>query len=176
MLEDKVLVAYGSKYGSTKEIAERIGEVLQDAGLQADVKSADQAGDISSYGAFVVGSGVYIGLWQKDAVKFVLANEAALASKPVWFFSSGPTGEHEKVENAFMSGELLPKKLQDESARIKPRDVIIFKGAVESEKLKGFAKWIIKKVEASKDEPTIGDFRDWEAIESWAKQIAAALT
>jgi menaquinone-dependent protoporphyrinogen oxidase len=174
-MDGKILVAYGSKYGATKEIAEKIGETLSGAGFNVDVTPAGQTGDLPAYNAFVIGSGVYLGAWQKDAVKFVVANEETLAGKPVWFFSSGPTGETEKVENAFMNGANLPKKLKDVAARLKPRGVIIFKGAVESERLSGFAKWIIKRVEASKDETTLGDFRDWEAIASWAKQIAAAL-
>jgi menaquinone-dependent protoporphyrinogen oxidase len=175
LMEGKVLVAYGSKYGATKEIAEKIGETLTGAGLQVDVMAADQVSEVSSYNAFVIGSGVYIGLWQKDAVKFVVANEKTLTGKPVWFFSSGPTGANEKVENAFMPGDNLPRKLKDVAARINPRGIIIFKGAVESERLKGFSKWIIKRVEASKDETTLGDFRDWEVIASWAQEIAAAL-
>jgi menaquinone-dependent protoporphyrinogen IX oxidase len=32
-----VLVAYASKYGATKEIAEKIGQALRQAGVRADV-------------------------------------------------------------------------------------------------------------------------------------------
>lgn len=174
-MEGKVLVVWASRYGATQEIAEKISEALREAGLTVDATPAGQVGDISVYNAFVIGSGVYMGMWRKDAVKFVAANEETLSGKPVWFFSSGPTGENEKVENAFMNKENLPKKLIEVAAHIKPRGIVIFKGALESERLKGFQKWIIKRVEASKDETTIGDFRDWDAITSWAKEIAASL-
>lgn len=172
-MEGKVLVAYGSKYGSTAEIAEKIGETLRQAGLLADVSPVGKVGDLSTYNAFVIGSGVYIGLWRKDAVKFVLSNEKTLAEKPVWIFSSGPTGQD---DDAFMNDANLPKKLKDVAARIKPRDIVIFKGAVESERMSGFDKWIIKKVEASKEVTTLGDFRQWDVITAWANKIAAALT
>lgn len=36
-MNHKVLVAYASKYGATAEIAEKIGEVLNGAGLTTDV-------------------------------------------------------------------------------------------------------------------------------------------
>ena len=40
----QVLVAYASKYGSTKEIAEKIGRVLAEAGFAAEVLAADRGG------------------------------------------------------------------------------------------------------------------------------------
>ena len=38
----KVLVVYASRHGGTRGIAERIGEVLQADGLDAQVASADR--------------------------------------------------------------------------------------------------------------------------------------
>ncbi|HSJ53229.1 MAG TPA: flavodoxin domain-containing protein, partial [Anaerolineae bacterium] len=53
-MDSRVLVAYGTKYGATAEIAERIGQVLRQAGLTVDVVAADRAGDVSSYRAVVL--------------------------------------------------------------------------------------------------------------------------
>ena len=36
-MNKNILVAYASKYGATKEIAEKIGEVLLQSGKQVDV-------------------------------------------------------------------------------------------------------------------------------------------
>ena len=52
-METRVLVAYATKYGATAGIAEKIGQVLQEAGLAVDVKRADQAGDPAGYQAVV---------------------------------------------------------------------------------------------------------------------------
>ena len=60
-MEGKILVAYGSKYGATAEIAQKIGEVLQQEGLQAEVISAKKVTDIKQYKAVVLGSaGLYV--------------------------------------------------------------------------------------------------------------------
>ena len=63
----RVLVAYGTKHGATAEIAEKIGQVLTDASLPTDVLRADRVSDLTSYQAIVLGSGVYVGQWRKEA-------------------------------------------------------------------------------------------------------------
>jgi menaquinone-dependent protoporphyrinogen oxidase len=167
-MDKKVLVAYGTKYGATAEIAERIGQVLRDAGLGTDVKAADRAGDPGRYDAIVLGSAVYIGQWRKEAAKFFKENEAALAQKPVWLFSSGPTDEGPVEE--LMAGWSFPGGLKPVAERIKPRDMTIFHGVADESKMGRFDRWILKRVKAG-----IGDFRDWDMIEGWAKAIAEEL-
>lgn len=167
-MEKKVLVAYGTKYGATAEIAKRIGRVLRDAGLGVEVKAADRAGDPGSYDAVVLGSAVYIGQWRKEAAKFLDANQAALAQKPVWVFSSGPTGEGDVEE--LMGGWSFPGKLQPIADRIGPRDMTIFHGAADESKMGRLDRWMLGRVKAA-----IGDYRDWDAIEAWARGIAQEL-
>jgi menaquinone-dependent protoporphyrinogen oxidase len=167
-MDEKVLVAYGTKYGATAEIAEKIGEVLRQAGPPADVLAADRAGDLSAYKAVVLGSAVYIGQWRKEAAKFLKDNEQALAGKPVWLFSSGPTGEGDPEE--LVQGWRLPGKLQPIADRIQPRDIAVFHGAVDADKLNFIERWMLKNVQSP-----IGDFRDWDAITSWAVGIAEEL-
>jgi menaquinone-dependent protoporphyrinogen oxidase len=167
-MDVQVLVAYGTKYGATAEIAGRIGQVLREAGLRANVLPADRVGDLTPYQAVVLGSAVYMGQWRKEAVKFLKANEMVLAEKPVWLFSSGPTGEGDPVE--LVQGWRFPGKLQPIADRVRPRDVAVFHGAVDVGKLNFIEKWMLKNVKAP-----IGDFRDWDAIAAWAASIADAL-
>lgn len=165
-MDVQVLVAYATKYGATAEIAEKIGEVLREAGLSADVLPADRVSDLTPYKAVVLGSGVYVGRWRKEAVRFLEENEKELAARPVWIFSSGPTGEGDPVE--LMGGWRFPH--QAIADRIRPRDMAIFHGALDSKKLSLPDRLMIKGVKAP-----VGDFRDWDAIRSWAAGIADAL-
>jgi menaquinone-dependent protoporphyrinogen oxidase len=167
-MDKRVLVTYASKYGGTAEIAEKIGQVLRQAGLPTDVLPTTRVGDLGAYKAVVLGSGVYIGRWRKEAVAFVKANEKALAGQPVWLFSSGPTGEGDPLK--LTSGWRLPGALQEVVDRIGPRDVAVFHGVLDANKLNLIDKWMIKNVKAP-----MGDFRDWEAITAWATGIADAL-
>ena len=167
-MDNQVLVTYATKYGATAEIAEKIGQVLREAGLGTDVLPADRVSDVSPYKAVVLGSAVYIGCWRKQAAKFLKTNEKVLAEQLVWLFSSGPTGKGDAVE--LMEGWRFPKALQPIADRIQPRDIAVFHGAVVLEKLNPLHKWMIKKVESP-----VGDFRDWDAITSWAMAIANVL-
>ncbi len=160
-----VLIAYASKYGATEEIAEKIGEVLRQAGLAAEVKAADKVKDLSPYQAVILGSAVYVGRWRKQAVKFLQANEKVLAEKPVWIFSSGPSGEGDPVE--LLNGWRMPDKVAPLLEAIQPRDVAVFHGNLDPDKLNLIERRMIKMVEAQ-----TGDFRDWEMIQAWGKSIA----
>lgn len=167
-MSDNVLVAYASKHGMTAEIAERIGKVIRERGFDVDVTPADKAGDPAGYRAVVLGSGVYAGMWRRPAAKFLKANAAELARRPVWLFSSGPTGDGDL--NMLLQGWKFPKGLQPLADRVKPRGVIVLRGAFDERKANFLERWIIKKVRAP-----FGDFRDWPAIEAWARDIAETL-
>jgi menaquinone-dependent protoporphyrinogen oxidase len=167
-MDTQVLVAYATKRGATAEIAERIGQVLRQAGLRADVLPAERVADLSPYKAVILGSAVYIGQWRKEAATFLKTNEKTLAERPVWLFSSGPTGEGDPVQ--LLQGWRLPKAQQLVADRIRPRDVAVFHGALDPKKMNLIERWMIKNVKSP-----VGDFRDWDAIGAWAKAISDAL-
>lgn len=167
-IENQVLVTYATKYGATAEIAEKIGQVLRQAGLRTDVLPADRVSDLTPYKAVVLGSAAYIGRWRREAIKFLQANEKMLAERQVWLFSSGPTGEGDPVELG--KGWRFPKALQPIADRIHPRDIAVFHGAVYMKKLNLIEKWMLKNVKAP-----LGDFRDWNGISAWAGTISDVL-
>lgn len=164
----KVLVAYASKYGATAEMAQRMGEVLRSAGLAVEVLPAEQVKEVQSYGAVVLGSAVYAGSWMKPVVELLQTHEQDLANRPVWLFSSGPTGEGDPVE--IMHGWRYPEALEPLLQRIAPRNIALFHGRIDLEKMHWGEKLIVKALRAK-----TGDFRDWKALEAWAQDIAQAL-
>jgi menaquinone-dependent protoporphyrinogen oxidase len=167
-MKQSILVAHASKYGATKEIAEKIGQVLRDAGHAVDVRPAGEVTDLAPYEAVVLGSAVYIGSWRKPAARFLRAFEKELAGKKVWLFSSGPTGQGDPVK--LVQGWRFPKGLQPVADRVRPVDVAVFHGAAFPEKLSAIGRFMMKQVKA-----LLGDFRDWKAIGAWAGTIAARL-
>jgi menaquinone-dependent protoporphyrinogen oxidase len=167
-MNGRVLVAFASKYGATQEIATAIGEVLRNAGLKVEVLQADRVTDVSAYRAVVLGSAVYMGQWRKEAVALLEAHEKALSERPVWLFSSGPSGKGDPVE--LMSGWKFPEAQKPIAERIHARDTALFHGSLDPEKLSLPEKLILKGIKSP-----LGDFRDWEAVRAWARAIALAL-
>ena len=167
-MDMKILVAYATKYGATAAIAKSIGETLQQAGLPVVVLPVEQAGSLDAYRAVVLGSAVYVGQWRKEAAAFLQANQETLALMPVWLFSSGPTGEGDPVE--LMNGFRIPEGLKPIIEAVKPHDIVVFHGVLDMKKLTLPEKLVTKGLKAP-----IGDYRDWDAVNAWAKKIAAEL-
>ncbi len=167
---DRVLVAYGSKYGSTAEIAEAIGATLRERGLEADVRRARAVRSLEGYRAAVVGSAVYAGRWRSDALRLLNVQRDWLAAHDVWLFSSGPVGEDDpKADPAQTERWTKPTKVQQAATEIGARDHAVFGGKVDVNR--GF----IRKKMARNVPEAARDRRDWDEVAAWAAGIAATL-
>ena len=175
----KVLVAYASKYGSTKGIADFIGEKLRQREIEADVRGVGDVGDLAPYDAFVIGSAVYMYHWMKEGKQFVLKNRRVLSTRPVWLFSSGPVGKEEKDAKGRDVREASgPKELDELRNAAKARDHRVFFGAFYGSRLTGMYALGYRMAQRSKEAREAmpeGDFRDWKEIEAWAAGIADTL-
>jgi menaquinone-dependent protoporphyrinogen oxidase len=164
----KTLVAFATKHGSTAEIAETIGMGLRAGGREVDVRPAGEVTDLSAYDAVVVGSAVYMGSWQRDALDFLRRHETELAQIPTWMYSSGPTGgspEADAKVAALAGGSLEvapPKAVAKWAKRIGARGHMTLPGRI-TESMGGiFARWMPR-----------GDWRDLATIRNWGLSLAA---
>ena len=92
----RVLIVHASRHGGTAGIAERIGDVMRTAGLDAVVAKAADMPDTQPFDACLVGAGVYMGSWMKDGTDYLERYAGTLGTMPVWLFSSGPLAESTK--------------------------------------------------------------------------------
>ena len=172
-----VLVAYASRHGATRGIAERIGERLRAHGMEADVAPAAGVTDASRYDAFVVGAAAYMFHWLGDATAFVRRNGSLLASRPTWLFTSGPLGtDLVDKEGRDVLETTVPKEFAELRTAIHPRGEKVFFGAYDpGQKPVGIGERFARMMPAVRDAMPVGDFRDWDAIDAWVDEIAAAL-
>ena len=125
----RILVAYGTKYGATAEIAERIGAALRDAGADAEVRRAREVRSLDGHDAVVLGSAVYMARWRRDALRLLRRLRSDLGARDHAGF-----GGQVADDGGFMRRRMardLPAELRDR--------------------------------------------RDWDAIERWARDVAAAV-
>ena len=185
---NKVLVVYASRHGATRGIAQRIGDVFRSEGLEVEVAPGDHAAGVGTADAVVVGSAVYMGSWLKEGIEFIKRNEVRLAEQPLWLFSSGPIPGSSKGKGPSadpLDDALGPKdgpgsggrkKIAEISAATSPRDHRVFMGAFDpNDSPKTMAERLVRMVPAAKNMLPTGDFRDWDAIEAWAHDIATSL-
>src|SRR5262245_10339488 len=112
----RVLVAYASRHGATKGIAERIAAVLERRGLEVD-----------AYDAFVVGSAAYMGRWLEPARAFVTLHRDLLAAHPLWLFSSGPIGtETVDAKGRDVVALSEPSEFRGYATELHPREMRVF--------------------------------------------------
>ena len=173
----KVLVAYATRHGSTRGIAERIAERLNARGLEAAARPASEVRDASAFDAFVVGGAAYMFRWLGDATSFVEHNRATLAARPTWLFSSGPIGtDLVDKEGRDVLETTVPKEFPRLRELVHPRGDRVFFGAIDpAAKPIGIAERLTALMPAARDALPKGDFRDWPAIDAWADEIAEAL-
>jgi menaquinone-dependent protoporphyrinogen oxidase len=163
----RVLVGYATAAGSTAGIAERIAAILREAGCEVVCRPVGPDLDPAPFDAFVLGSAVHNMDWLPQALDFL---GRVPPDRPTWCFSVGgitPRGrltrrmtslEARRVEQTFPPG-------------VRIREHRFFGGIVE---MRGLPLWGRAFWRLVGGRP--GDHRDWPAVESWARQIAAPLT
>ena len=163
----RALVAYGSKHGSTREIAEAIAEELRAQGLDADCVEAGEVGDLDSYSSVVLGSAVYIKRWRRDAKALLKRDGDALAERDLWIFSSGPCGEPDPEKDE--SGFLEPGWVVQRAEELGAREHVVFGGRVPQDPSNFVERAMLKSTPEE-----FQDLRDWDEIRAWARKIAAS--
>jgi menaquinone-dependent protoporphyrinogen oxidase len=158
-----VLVAYASRHGATREIAEAIADALSARDVAVDVRDVAGVDGLEPYHAVVLGSAVYFGKWLEPARNFVEAHADELAARPTWLFSSGPVGDPP------FPGEDDAVRAEALVAATNARGHRLLGGKLDPSAL-GLAERMLARVAHGR-----GDYRDWNEIDTWAADIAAAL-
>jgi menaquinone-dependent protoporphyrinogen oxidase len=161
-MSDKILIAHATKAGSTGEVAEAIAEELRSGGAEVDVRPANDVKKVSAYTAVIVGSAIRMGELLSDATKFVKKHEKTLNELPVAYFVVCMTMKDDTEENR----TTVEAYLDPVCELVEPVDMGLFAGAINYSKLSFPARTMSKAMKVSE-----GDFRDWDAIRDWTRQV-----
>ena len=169
----KVLVAYASRCGSTGGVAEAIGEVFCDNGTAADVRLVDNVSDVASYRAVIIGSAVQQSKWLPEAMAFVEKNQEVLRQMPVAYFLTCLALYKETEENRRTARTFLDP-LREATPQVQPVDIGLFAGVLDYSKLNLMYRTVMKSKMKKRGVPE-GDFRNWDAIRAWAEGLRSKL-
>ena len=169
----KVLVAYASRCGSTGGVAEAIGEVLCDNGTAVDVRLVENVNDVASYSAIIVGSAIQKSKWLPEAMAFVEKNQEVLRQMPVAYFLACLALYEETDENRRKARSFLDPS-RDAAPQVQPVDIGLFAGVLDYSKMNLMYRMVMKSKMEKKGVPE-GDFRNWNAIRAWAQGLRSKL-
>lgn len=171
-MNDRILVTYASRAGSTAGVAEAIGKTLAEDGAQVDVLPMQEVKDVSPYRAVVAGSAIQRAQWLPEAMQFVQTNQAALAQKPFAAFLVCMTLAMPGAEK-YRQG--VAEWLGPVRAMVRPVSEGLFAGALDLSKVPSLADRLKFRLSVAFGVWKEGDHRDWAAIRAWAADLQPLL-
>ena len=167
----RILVTYGTKYGSTAEIATRVGQRLTDAGFDTDVLHANFGIDLAKYDGIVVGSPMYAAAWLPDPSLLLIVNKERVATLPVALFSVGMIDVKHSGKLREEHDAWVEKAFLDEGIELNIIATGVFNGSYSLRNL----PWWMRFVEGILRVTPRGDHRDWQRIQEWSDETAQAM-
>jgi len=161
-----VLVAYATKYGATREVAEAVADTLTHLGVECEVCPAGDVRDLSGRSAVVLGSALYYFMLHGDAKRFLSRNRKALAGMPVALFALGPFND---TPDEMASARGTVDKYLAKTDWLSPVAVTVFGGRHDPANLR-----FPDNNPGMRNMPP-SDARDWDAIRAWAASLPPLL-
>ncbi|MDJ0640409.1 MAG: flavodoxin domain-containing protein [Paracoccaceae bacterium] len=167
----RALVAYDSRLGSTAEVAEFIGGALSEGGASVDINTVSEVTALEVYDRVVIGGAIRYDRWLPEAVAFVRKNRQILLDTQVAFFFTcltlaKPSPETERKAEAYAA------KIRQIAPDLRPTSVGRFAGVLEFARTPWPARLLLRALSVTTGVAE-GDYRDWQAIRDWAMKLEA---
>jgi len=166
-MRNHILVTYATRTRSTNEVADVIGEGLATRGFVVDVKPVKENPSLEGYHGAILGSAIRMGSWLPEMFEFVRKNQAQLNQMPTAIFTMHILNVgKDKASRAARNAYTTPVRKM-----ITPVDEAFFAGSIDLAKL-SFPDRILTRLMVGDDSPKVGDFREWDKVRAWAKEVS----
>jgi menaquinone-dependent protoporphyrinogen oxidase len=172
----RILIAYSTTDGHTREICERLRLVLQRDGNDVTLLSvADESvADLRAFDRIVVGASIRYGKHSPLLIDFVHRNADILNDRPSAFFSVSVSARKPRNRQP-ETNAYLRKFLRQVSWR--PREIGIFAGKIDYPRYSFFDRMMIRFIMLLTGGPTerdaVVDFTDWNEVEAFGRRLGA---
>jgi len=187
MAGKKVLIAYGTRFGSTEEISQEIGKTLKKEGLQVqlvDLKKtkSKEWPSLENFDGVLVGSGIAMGKWMNEPQEFLKKSKEEIQKKKkilglfvccgsASFPESYEQGKKDYLEK-IMAKIGIEADMCDAFGGVYDFSKTSNLSAMAKGPLKMAAKSMNKNQGTQIDLNERNDFRDWDQIRNFAKKFA----
>ncbi|MBE0684408.1 MAG: hypothetical protein IH585_00245 [Anaerolineaceae bacterium] len=164
----KVLITYSSRTGFTQGVAEMIAKTLSGDILDVDVIPMKDVKNITAYQAVIAGSGIQAGAWLPEAMGFIHKNKQELSKKQFAAFLVCMTLA---MKNGDKFRSHVKEWIQPVRALVPTVSENVFAGGLDLNKIPSTVDRMKFRLSTMLGVWKTGDHRDWDAIQSWAKEL-----
>jgi menaquinone-dependent protoporphyrinogen oxidase len=164
-----VLVAYSTRTGSTREVAEAVANDLRLTRLQVDIARMRDVKTIDQYSTVILGTPIYVGKLPNEVHQFMGRFLIPLSRRLSWVFVLGPVlGSPDEFGLAAVHAgkELFKFPL------FQPVEVKILGGRFDAARLPLPFNLVRILVPSQFKGVPSADLRDWDDIHAWATTVS----
>jgi menaquinone-dependent protoporphyrinogen oxidase len=171
----KILFLYSTVDGHTREICQRLAEVVTAEGHVAELVELTPAAKpgLDDFDCIVVGASIRYGKHRPEVAAFINANVATLRSKPSAFFSVNAVARKPEKRDPDTNPYVVKfLKTIDWS----PEVIEIFGGKIDYPRYgfvdKTMIRFIMWMTKGPTDPASTTDFTDWDKVTAFGRRIA----
>ncbi|MFX1503070.1 MAG: flavodoxin domain-containing protein [Promethearchaeota archaeon] len=183
----KLLILYGTRYGTTKGISNKIEEIVKERGIATESynlteHSLKEIPPLEDYDGIILGTGIKMKMWTKVVKKFVQKRKLELKNMQnsfAFYVCCGEASKKSNIDKAIK--EYITPKLQ--KLGLQPILIDAFGGAYDLTKgsaISGMTRKIVigilqKEEGIENPDGKMHDYRDWDHINDFANRFVDLL-
>jgi menaquinone-dependent protoporphyrinogen oxidase len=171
----KILIIYSTTDGHTREICQRLQQVIEKQAHMVMLMSIDDEPnmDLKPFDKVVLGASIRYGKHSRKVYEFIKRNEQILDSKPNAFFSVNVVARKPE-KNQPETNPYLKKFLKQISWQ--PKELAVFAGKIDYQKYRFWDRLMIRVImwmtKGPTDPKTVAEFTNWKQVETFGRLVS----
>lgn len=173
----QILLIYSTTDGHTREICERMVQIMSEQGDTVTLRAIEDAQDIElqRFDKVILGASIRYGRHGKAVYRFIAENTRLLAQKPNAFFSVNVVAR-KPAKRQPDTNPYVRKFLREIAWQ--PRQLAVFAGKIDYPSYRYWDRQIIRLImwmtKGPTDPKAVIDFTDWSQVEAFARHLSQA--